>query len=283
MKKKTSTISKYIFIFVFFIGGAFIFKEFILDGACGCVIPMGYEISWGKVYYHPKGGFAENTKVLNHVDYSTFQIIDEIYAKDKNYLYIEGSAHKDMDVQTVKILEYPYIKDKDHVYYYGEIIPEADPRTFQAIKQHFAKDANNVFYGTERLGADPKSFQFIDMYYAKDINNIFYFSPVNNKKQNTKIEGADSKTFQVFEEFGPPYEYSKDKKHVYKQGKILPNADAETFEFINAFYMKDKNHIYYEGNLLKEADVNTFEISTQSSYDGKDKNYYFSKGKIKLP
>jgi hypothetical protein len=63
--------------------------------------------------------------------------------------------------------------------------------------------------------------------------NVYYFSPNNTKY--IKLDGADPQTFHVFEEFGPLYEFSRDKNHIYKKGNILPAIDAETFEFLNAF------------------------------------------------
>jgi hypothetical protein len=102
MKKKKTSLSIFFFLMSLPICAVLIVTT-LLEDACGCVYPAGYETGWGKIYYHPPGHFKEDVMILDEADYLTFQIIDNIYAKDKN-----------------------------HVYEQGEILPGADPKKFQS-------------------------------------------------------------------------------------------------------------------------------------------------------
>ena len=62
--------------------------------------------------------------LMDMVDYNTFIIIDECYAKDKNYLYYIPVGPIDVDITTVKVLEGEcFAKDKNG-YYRGRALSE---------------------------------------------------------------------------------------------------------------------------------------------------------------
>ena len=68
---------------------------------------------------------------------------------------------------------------------------------------------------------------------------------------NRKIEGADVKTFEVFEDG----EYAKDKNNTYYKGKIFKEADSKTLdkyynENDNGYKIRDKKKVYK----IKELD-----------------------------
>lgn len=67
-------------------------------------------------------------------DPNTFEeiLIDQeiFYAKDKNYVYINGRASKVMDPKTVRVLNIEFAIDKNGVYRLGKLMEEVDPRTF---------------------------------------------------------------------------------------------------------------------------------------------------------
>ncbi len=89
---------------------------------------------------------------------------------------------------------------------------------------------------------------------------------------NRKIEGADTKTFEVFEDG----EYAKDKNSVYYIGKKIDGADAKTFEVIDAYagFARDKNYLYHSNERIKNSDPYTFERVNEHLV--RDKNQFYS-------
>ncbi len=89
---------------------------------------------------------------------------------------------------------------------------------------------------------------------------------------NRKIEGADAKTFEVFED----NEYAKDKKNVYYGDKVLNEADPKSFKLLTKISYglgKDKNNLYFWENKVNNIDVKTLKIMTDEfSIYLKDKN-----------
>ena len=89
---------------------------------------------------------------------------------------------------------------------------------------------------------------------------------------NRKIEGADAKTFEVFEDG----EYAKDKNNVYYEENVLNEADPKSFKLLTKIsygLSKDKNNLYFLGNKVDNIDVKTLEIMTDEfSIYLKDKN-----------
>lgn len=89
---------------------------------------------------------------------------------------------------------------------------------------------------------------------------------------NRKIDGADAKTFEVFEDG----EYAKDKNNVYYKENVLNEADPKSFKLLTKIGYglgKDKNNLYFWENKVDNIDVKTLEIMTDEfSIYLKDKN-----------
>ena len=89
---------------------------------------------------------------------------------------------------------------------------------------------------------------------------------------NRKIEGADAKTFEVFEDG----EYAKDKNNVYYKENVLNEADPKSFKSLSKISYglgKDKNNLYFFEDKVNNIDVKTLEIMTDEfSIYLKDKN-----------
>ena len=64
-------------------------------------------------------------------DPQTYEVINQLYSKDKNNIYLEGKRILGIDKDTVKIIELPYIEDKNNVYYRNKKIEGADKNTFE--------------------------------------------------------------------------------------------------------------------------------------------------------
>lgn len=141
------------------------------------------------------------------------------------FISCSNFAIKDADPVTFEIIDDLYRKDKDHIYC-GCTKLELDPTAFQKLKSYYTKDNKNVYYFNKKLiDADPASFVSHDNGYGKDKNSAYY--------KNSRLEEIDLKTFYVFENISFQQDspaYAKDKNNVYIDGYINTGADPKTFQ-----------------------------------------------------
>lgn len=223
------------------------------------------------------------------------------YLKDKNGIYsiiysMDGDSDKlalenlPYDPQTYEVINQLYSKDKNNIYYSDRKIIGVDLPTFQRIDENiYSKDKNNIYFRGKKIsGADKDTFEKIDKYnYSKDKNNIYY----NDKK----IEGVDKNTFELTYDFGSVVNeyYSKDKNNVYYENKKLKGIDVKTFKKINRlvdnFLIEDKNGFYIvekDGNIApidsKEVDIeNLSQLAIKTNlYHDKDSMYFVKNHKL---
>ena len=192
------------------------------------------------------------------VDYNSFKVLNENFAKDKNRVYLLKNYElltSTIDPTTAKKINDRYITDKDNIYDFQEYqngkkvdsltsIPYQNIDNLTILENKFLLFDNNVIYdGVKIEKADVSSFQLIQFPYSKDKNHVFYYGEV--------IEKADPNTFSIFE---TPY-YSKDKNNVYVYGKLLKEADVASFGPTNqkhSLLYKDKNHTYRGDEIVED-------------------------------
>jgi hypothetical protein len=111
---------------------------------------------------------------------------------------------------------------------------------------------------------------------ASDMSNAIY--------DNYVFPNGDAQSLEKLENF-----FYKDSQTVYySNGKILPNADPQTFEVLRSekcpneshSFARDADNVYYGSKIIEQADINTFELLcpeplTINGLRGKDKNYIF--------
>ena len=217
------------------------------------------------------------------------------YLKDKNGIYnIDGDSDNlvleklPYDPQTYEVINQLYSKDKNNIYYSNRKIIGADLPTFQIGSDGFSKDKNNIYFGGKKiLGVDRDTIKIIELPYIKDKNNVYY--------GNKKIEGADKNTFELTYDFGSVVNgyYSKDKNNVYYENKKLKGIDVKTFKKINRlvdnFLIEDKNGFYIvekDGSIApidgKEVDIeNLSQLAIKTNlYHDKDSMYFVKNHKL---
>ena len=223
------------------------------------------------------------------------------YLKDKNGIYsiiysMDGDSDKlvlenlPYDPQTYEVINQLYSKDKNNIYYSDRKIIGVDLPTFQRIDEYiYSKDKNNIYFRGKKIsGADKDTFEKIDKYnYSKDKNNIYY----NDKK----IEGVDKNTFELTYDFGSVVNgyYSKDKNNVYYENKKLKGIDVKTFKkisrLVDNFLIEDKNGFYIvekDGSIApidgKEVDIeNLSQLAIKTNlYHDKDSMYFVKNHKL---
>ena len=217
------------------------------------------------------------------------------YLKDKNGIYnIDGNSDNlvleklPYDPQTYEVINQLYSKDKNNIYYSNRKIIGADLPTFQIGSDGFSKDKNNIYLeGKKILGVDRDTIKIIELPYIKDKNNVYY--------GNKKIEGADKNTFELIYDFGSVVNryYSKDKNNVYYENKKLKGIDVKTFKkisrLVDNFLIEDKNGFYIvekDGSIApidsKEVDIeNLSQLAIKTNlYHDKDSMYFVKNHKL---
>ena len=217
------------------------------------------------------------------------------YLKDKNGIYnIDGNSDNlvleklPYDPQTYEVINQLYSKDKNNIYYLNRKIIGVDLPTFQIGSDGFSKDKNNIYLeGKKILGVDRDTIKIIELPYIKDKNNVYY--------GNKKIEGADKNTFELTYDFGSVVNgyYSKDKNNVYYENKKLKGIDVKTFKkisrLVDNFLIEDKNGFYIvekDGSIApidsKEVDIeNLSQLAIKTNlYHDKDSMYFVKNHKL---
>lgn len=251
------------------------------------------------------GGFGP----IVGADPQTFKVLNANYTKDAGHVYYRGNLMPNADTITFVALGELWAKDKNNVYHRGTIISGADTATFVALDDDHGKDATHAFdpFGNafkqiadvssltsvssfwlkDKLHiytsngqildqADPATFADLGLGYGKDASHIFYGNTgtFGSLKGNI-IPEADPASFVVVAD-----NYGKDNAHIYSIGKMLQDADVNTFTRIgDSIYFKDKSHIWYRNDngpgglgLIPGADLATFVLT--DSYGGAKDAYH---------
>lgn len=181
-------------------------------------------------------------------DPSTFEIIDDFYAKDKYSVFCLWQK------LPINLLDYKHLEDR-HL---------ADVKSFISLWYWFAKDINSMYYKRSTFSGDTDSFLILNKYYSKDKNNVYHLSSTRDDVEI--VNGVDPASFQVLNDI-----YSKDKSNVYYLSSKIDGADATSFQVLNDTYAKDKNNVYYFSSKIDGADSASFEIYSKWDITARDK------------
>lgn len=146
------------------------------------------------------------------------------------------------------------------------------------------------------IKVNPKMKNYIKTFAALLLNSFLFYSCQNSykkidgkvyfnwssgatmKMENKEVKDADFSTFETIKN-KEKIALAKDKNHVYKEDKIIENADPKTFEPIKERFWKDRNQVYYlrvYGNncLINDADPKTFVVVKDSWTKDKNNAFY---------
>jgi hypothetical protein len=139
-----------------------------------------------------------------------------------------------------------YGADRSHVFYESKMIPGADPASFRPLADYeYGEDRKAVFYQGEKLkGADPASFR--TLLWPDETP-----SPTPGSAYPKRPPGAK---FSV---------YATDARHVWEQGRVMPDFDAATFALLPMGYVRDKNGVYRDDRRVPGLDPRTFDGAQQ--------------------
>lgn len=200
-----------------------------------------------------------------------FYVID-----NQMILHFESEVYRKfyavIDFETFEIMQsdgsiFHYFKDKNHVYLESymnrfAILPDANPADFLILdfEKGMANSGDTDYLFDTKLPHRFSAYEPISGMYQKVEDKIYCF-------YHHQVVNADVETFEV----PNPSEIdnvAKDKNHVYFRDQIVPEADAESFHFLQAcfdadyyrerdhtYYAKDKNVAYYVDTIAKAFKV----------------------------
>lgn len=183
-------------------------------------------------------------------DPSTFERINNSFAKDANHVYYCNEILKEADPASFRAFNKTYSADARHVWFYDMVIQGADPASFvapsDASTSYLAHDAHDYYKtGAPLHVADMGSFKQVDDSWAVDNKLVYYIGDFGYQDTitNYKVPIGDYHTFCVLN-----HNYAVDAKQVYFQNKVVAGADPSSFRVLKSGqnFGQDKNRTYYE-------------------------------------
>jgi len=125
-------------------------------------------------------------------------------------------------------------------------------------------------------------------YYKENGKMFYYCKELIKTCEQGEVFGVDLDSFEVIEAWGDGL-FAKDKKHIYCGGKIIINADPDSFQILNTSYSKDKNNVFYNKmkhdydkasfGVISNIDPDNFYV-LGDLYAKDDKNIFYLNKKI---
>ncbi|MBE8726213.1 DKNYY domain-containing protein [Flavobacterium hungaricum] len=219
-------------------------------------------------------------KFYKIIDFENFQII------------ATNAETKDDYASTI------YFADKNHIYLQSAfcrfgILEDALPQDFKIldIQKGYTFSNKNYYRHNDKMPFDFSKANYLNDFYAA-VGNKLYFG------DTILVENADIESFKI-----PNPELignlGMDKNHVFFKGKIIQDADPETFKILescldgtyylecdNAFYAKDDKQAYFvrtisdEVKIIKTKSLDNFhfKVIDERGY-AFDKEYSYYMGK----
>ena len=222
-------------------------------------------------FFKDKNNVYYKNKKIEGADKNTFEltydfgsVVNGYYSKDKNNVYYENKKLKGIDVKTFKkisrLVDNFLIEDKNGFYIVekdGSIAPidgkEVDIENLSqlAIKTNLYHDKDSMYFVKNHKLVKIKDAPKVDPYnlstyndkYINKYNVVYYLD--TDEGAFRKLEKAESRQFSAYGDT----EYAKGRKNVYFKGKILADADYESFGMKynhekDVYEIRDKNKVY---------------------------------------
>lgn len=233
-----------------------------------------YYLQEGKVTFVRNGNFFQlGGTEIEGADLNTFEVIDESYAKDINYIYYDGKPVAGANPSSVALITSEintssvnsgYLISGGKVFCYGKIIEGADPESFSYLLGSYAMDKDYLYYYVDIKiirEAIPKAISNASTRYIRHGEQVLYQGHVISNEANS---------FEIISD-----EYSKDSFHVYSHGTIVESMVPDSFTVITPYYRKDKNQAYFFNNPIRESDPDTFKV-LNDAISKDQKNIYYN-------
>ena len=230
---------------------------------------------------------------------NSFTIIDEAYSKDAFHVFYHGAILKNVDAQSFVILSPYYRKDKNQAYYFNNPILGSDPTTFKVLNEAISTDQKNLYYDAQLIQNIKRSEitqsyanelqnsskwralhlteTTVIMVPSDEVNNITYqFYAYNNEvyTEYEKLEGIKPDDVIIFHDEDEDKMFIRIGHTIFYYGRVIPDADPDTFEVISANFSKDANHVYWNEHKVIDADPLTFKYKNTLYADENESGEY---------
>ena len=223
--------------------------------AQGEYFPSGKDCIWRtnyKVYF--------NTEEIPEADPQTFKSLryfNDLYHKDKNYLYYRGKRLEGADVQSIRpsysLSE--VVADKNNTYYKGKVFTYKGESLTQLTSNIFKTPHYALIFKNNRdtyedefvelpAYVDVHSLKGLSETYAMDKKNVYYAQtykadtllvPLKNKRRIRAFNG-----------------YITDRVNIFRGRNQKVNLDAKTFGILGDDYLYDKKGVYKSYDLSEK-------------------------------
>ena len=215
--------------------------------AQGEYFPSGKDCIWRthhKVYF--------NTEEIPEADPHTFKSMryfNDLYHKDKNYLYYRGKRLEGADVQSIRpsysLSE--VVADKNNTYYEGKVFTYKGESLTQLTSNifktpHYAlifknnKNTHKNEFVELPAYVDVHSLKGLSETYAMDKKNIYYAQTY--KADTLLVPLKNKRKIRVFNK------YITDGVDIFRERNQKVNLDAKTFGILGDDYLYDKEGVY---------------------------------------
>ena len=252
---------------------------------------------------HDDHDYYRQNNPLHIADMGSFRQIDGSWAVDRQNVYFIGlEAHvgKDIvpigDYSTFRVLNHLYAVDAKCAYYKNKIVEGADPKTFVVLDggNDYGQDKNRVYYQDRGT-----TIRNLDALKHRNMGNGLYETfhtdgkTVYNPELMAMPVGTDFSTIHRVERYRDWY---ADKNRVYYENRLLSEAKPQTFKVFPIHYVSkdyvsnnnkdfnysyDGNRVYYRDSLMLGVDVASFICGydyVDSISFAFDKNRYYEGG-----
>ena len=148
------------------------------------------------VYVFEFDGIETTTKIkLKNSDPKTFEVIGQVFAKDKNNVYYFGKIKRTFDSKTFEFLfennskTWIWSKDKNNLYRWDKPIKNIDGKSFEILNKFWGKDKDNVYcFATQKTykNIDVQTFKILKEHKSED--KKFNYNLTLNPKWHTENE-----------------------------------------------------------------------------------------------
>ena len=188
------------------------------------------------------GNWHYNVFRLKDADLFSFEVINDIYSKDKQNVYCRNCIITDADASTFEVIDNIYSKDKNHKYCQNRILLGLDPSSSPIDGLRLTTNGTCLYwhtrYGASRLleGISPSSYKVL-----------------TEERENQKFDKFFVKNDSLI------YQIEDDKV------SIVEGFDPATFEFLGSDVLKDKNRIICNNYEVKADNASVYVVRSQDS------------------
>ena len=223
--------------------------------AQGEYFPSGKDCIWRtnhKVYF--------NTEEIPEADPQTFErlrYLNDLYHRDKNYLYYRGKRVEGADVQSIRpsysLSE--VVADKNNTYYKGKVFTYKGESLTQLTSNifktpHYAlifknnKNTHKNEFVELPAYVDVHSLKGLSETYAMDKKNIYYAQTY--EADTLLVPLKNKRKIRVFNK------YITDGVDIFRGRNQKVNLDAKTFGILGDDYLYDKEGVYKSYDLSEK-------------------------------